>query len=121
MEQDIHPIRVGLCGWGDHNLYPAQTPSREKLSIYAQTFPVVELDSTYHAIPSYDRMEKWAKQTPEGFQFVIKAYRELTGHGRRQAPNPIMERDCRSIFRSNSADERRWKSVDAFISISSLV
>lgn len=29
-------------------------------------------------------MAKWAQQTPEDFQFVIKAYRELTGHGRRK-------------------------------------
>jgi len=75
-------VRIGLCGWGDHDLYPPRTPSAKKLSIYAQHFPVVELDSTYHAIPSAERMEKWGQQTPPGFQFVIKAYRELTGHGR---------------------------------------
>lgn len=84
MKQVVHPIRVGLCGWGDHDLYPAKTPTSEKLSIYAQVFPVVELDSTYHAIPPVERMEKWAQQTPDDFQFVIKAYRELTGHGRRK-------------------------------------
>lgn len=84
MKRVMNPIRVGLCGWGDHDLYPTKTPSKEKLSIYTQNFPVVELDSTYHAIPSIERMEKWAKQTPDSFQFVIKAYRELTGHGRRK-------------------------------------
>lgn len=93
MGQD-HSIRVGLCGWGNHDLYPARTPSVEKLTIYAKHFPVVELDSTYHAIPSAERMEKWGHQTPEGFQFVMKAYRELTGHGRRKG-----------------APKRSWKEI----------
>lgn len=87
-------VRVGLCGWGDHDLYPAGTPSAKKLSIYAQHFPVVELDSTYHAIPSAERMEKWGQQTPAGFQFVVKAYRELTGHGR-----------------GKGAPKRSWKEI----------
>lgn len=88
------PILVGLCGWGDHDLYPAKTPSAEKLTIYAQHFPVVELDSPYHAIPSAERMEKWGLQTPDGFQFVVKAYRELTGHGR-----------------GKGAPKRSWKEI----------
>lgn len=82
VSQIVNPIQVGLCGWGDHDLYPAKTPAKAKLSIYTQHFPVVELDSTYHAIPSAQLMERWVNQTPENFRFVIKAYRELTGHGR---------------------------------------
>lgn len=84
MSQVINPLQVGLCGWGDHDLYPAKTPLKERLSIYAEHFPVVELDSIYHAIPPATRMERWAQQTPPAFRFVIKAYRELTGHGRKQ-------------------------------------
>ncbi|SHF16793.1 Uncharacterized conserved protein YecE, DUF72 family [Seinonella peptonophila] len=78
----MNTIQVGVCGWGDHDLYPKGTASTEKLPIYAQSFPVVELDSIYHAIPAPERMEQWASRTPESFRFVIKAYRELTGHGR---------------------------------------
>jgi uncharacterized protein YecE (DUF72 family) len=78
----MNPIQVGVCGWGDHDLYPPGTPAREKLRIYAGHFPVVEVDSTYHAIAPAERMERWANETPEAFRFVVKAYRELTGHGR---------------------------------------
>ncbi|SEN72172.1 DUF72 domain-containing protein [Lihuaxuella thermophila] len=78
----INPIQVGVCGWGDHDLYPPGTPSRDKLAIYAGHFPVVEVDSTYHAIAPAERMERWALETPDSFRFVVKAYRELTGHGR---------------------------------------
>lgn len=75
-------IQIGLCGWGDHDLYPPGTPSREKLAIYASHFPVVELDSSFYAIPPIDRVKRWVQDTPELFRFVVKAYRELTGHGK---------------------------------------
>lgn len=75
-------ILIGVCGWGDHKIYPPGTSAKEKLSLYAGHFPVVEVDSTYYAIATPDRMERWAKSTPDSFRFVVKAYRELTGHGR---------------------------------------
>lgn len=79
----MNPIQVGVCGWGDHDdLYPPGTSPKEKLGIYAGHFPVVEVDSTYHAIAPRERMERWVQETPEAFRFVVKAYRELTGHGR---------------------------------------
>lgn len=80
-------IYVGVCGWGDHDLYPPGVKAKEKLPLYAQRFSVVELDSTYHAILSPARMQEWVDVTPPDFRFVVKAYRELTGHGRpRHAP-----------------------------------
>jgi len=78
----MNPIQVGVCGWGDHDLYPPGTPAREKLAVYASHFPVVEVDSTFYAIPPVERVERWASETPDSFRFVVKAYRELTGHGR---------------------------------------
>lgn len=73
---------IGVCGWGDHLIYPPGTNARDKLSLYASHFPIVEVDSTFYAIPTQERMEQWVKTTPDSFQFVVKAYRELTGHGR---------------------------------------
>ncbi|RAL27049.1 DUF72 domain-containing protein [Thermoflavimicrobium daqui] len=81
----MNSILVGVCGWGDHDdLYPPGTSSKDKLPIYTGYFPIVELDSTYHAIASSERMEQWVQATPDSFQFVVKSYRELTGHGRKQ-------------------------------------
>lgn len=90
-----NPIQVGVCGWGDHDLYPASTPAREKLAVYAGHFPVVEVDSSYHAIQPPERMARWAEETPGDFRFIVKAYREMTGHGRKAgAP----ERTAKQIF-----------------------
>ncbi|SDX04239.1 Uncharacterized conserved protein YecE, DUF72 family [Marininema mesophilum] len=77
-----NPIQIGLCGWGDHDIYSPKTTSKDKLSSYAGHFPVVEVDSTYYAIPSQERMAQWTADTPANFRFIVKAYRELTGHGR---------------------------------------
>jgi hypothetical protein len=88
-------IRVGVCGWGDHDLYPPKTPSKEKLALYARHFDVVEVDSSYHAIQPPERWERWVQETPSGFRFVVKAYREMTGHGR---PQRAPERTREEVF-----------------------
>ncbi|TQR18391.1 DUF72 domain-containing protein [Psychrobacillus vulpis] len=74
-------IKIGLTGWGDHpELYVSS--AKERLQDYSAHFPIVELDSSFYAIPSKKNIEKWIKETPDNFQFVVKAYQEITGHQR---------------------------------------
>ncbi|WP_281658061.1 DUF72 domain-containing protein [Halobacillus sp. Cin3] len=76
-------INIGLTGWGDHaSLYSEKTRSENKLSEYASHFPVVEVDTAFYAIQPLSRYEKWLKETPDSFSFVIKAFNQLTGHDR---------------------------------------
>lgn len=78
----IFVIKIGLTGWGDHpSLYENMISS--KLESYASHFPVVEVDTAFYAIQSLKNYEKWVRETPEQFQFVIKAYHALTGHDRK--------------------------------------
>jgi len=80
-------IQIGLAGWGDHDdIYPSGTKSGDKLKIYSSRFPIVELDSSFYAIPSPDRMVKWIEQSPETFGFIVKAYQGMTGHTRGKIP-----------------------------------
>lgn len=80
-------IAIGLTGWGDHpDVYSAVTAAKDKLFDYSGHFPVVELDTSFYAIPSVDNVEKWCKDTPESFQFVVKAYQGMTGHLRDELP-----------------------------------
>lgn len=80
-------IYIGVTGWGDHDdLYPPGVKSNEKLSIYSSHFPVVEVDSSFYAVQPIRNYEKWANETPEGFQFVVKAYQGMTGHERGEIP-----------------------------------
>lgn len=76
-------IYIGLAGWGDHDsIYPNGSSQKEKLKEYAGHFPIVEVDSTFYAIPSEQSVQKWIKDTPDKFQFIVKAYQGMTGHGR---------------------------------------
>lgn len=80
-------IYIGVTGWGDHDiLYPDGIKASEKLAVYASHFPVVELDASFYAIQPQRNIEKWIKETPDSFQFVVKAYQGMTGHERGKIP-----------------------------------
>lgn len=76
-------IAIGLGGWGDHDsIYPKSVKSNERLAHYCKHFPIVEIDSTFYAIQSAERMQKWRDETPPQFKFIVKAYQAMTGHQR---------------------------------------
>lgn len=78
-------IRVGTASWTDPTtikslFYPRGTSTAEdRLRFYASQFPVVEVDSTYYALPERATAELWVQRTPAGFAFHVKAYGLLTG------------------------------------------
>ncbi|HKZ20099.1 MAG TPA: DUF72 domain-containing protein [Acidimicrobiia bacterium] len=80
-------IRIGTCSWTDPTLtktddfYPRERmTAEERLSFYADQFPIVEVDSTYYAPPSEKTAGLWVERTPADFIFDIKAFRLLTQH-----------------------------------------
>jgi uncharacterized protein YecE (DUF72 family) len=80
-------VRIGTAGWTDPTLtaagvwYPddARTPEA-RLRHYAGRFNLVEVDGTYHALPTRRVAALWAERTPEGFLFDVRAHAALTGH-----------------------------------------
>jgi uncharacterized protein YecE (DUF72 family) len=80
-------VLVGTASWTEKTLlearafYPpaANTPEK-RLRYYARHFPVVEVDSTYYALPTAARAQAWVERTPPDFVFGVKAYAALTGH-----------------------------------------
>jgi Protein of unknown function DUF72 len=97
----IGNIYCGTCGWTDRTLiesggfYAADIRSPEALlRYYARVFPIVEVDSTYYALPSEQNARLWAERTPPGFVFNIKAFGLLTQHpiDPRRLPDVIRER-----------------------------
>ena len=77
-------IYIGLTGWGDHEaIYPNGIKSKDKLAAYSSHFLVVEVDTSFYAIPPVRNAEKWSRDTPEGFRFVVKAYQGMTTHQRK--------------------------------------
>ena len=87
--------RVGICAWADPALietgtfYPRKSMSAEaRLRHYASVFDVVEVNSSYYAIPDVRNSQRWVERTPEGFIFHVKAYSLMTGHNPRAETVP---------------------------------
>lgn len=76
-------IQIGLTGWGGHqDLYQTPWANRNKLQVYSSHFPIVEVDSSFHAMQPVKNYEKWTRETPPEFSFIIKAFQGMTGHTR---------------------------------------
>jgi uncharacterized protein YecE (DUF72 family) len=80
-------ILVGTASWTDPSLvksgrfYPPHVKTPEaRLRFYADHFSVVEVDSTYYALPTSRNSELWVTRTPVDFVFDIKVFRLLTQH-----------------------------------------
>jgi uncharacterized protein YecE (DUF72 family) len=93
-------IFVGTASWTDPTMtaagvfYPNGADSaEERLQYYAATFPVVEVDATYYALPAERTSQLWVDRTPPDFTFDIKAHALMTGQGTetRRLPKSIRE------------------------------
>lgn len=79
-------IRIGTASWTDPTMtapgvfYPrGADTAEERLAYYAGTFPIVEVDATYYALPSAKVAEAWVARTPPDFTFDVKAHALMTG------------------------------------------
>ena len=87
-------IRVGTALWTDKTLiesgwYPPEANNAEKrLRYYTRQFPLVEVDSSYYALPAEQTAAAWAHRSPKGFTFNIKAFSLFTQHPTRVAALP---------------------------------
>jgi uncharacterized protein YecE (DUF72 family) len=115
MLRSMGEIRVGTASWIDRTLlasgwYPpeADTPDK-RLRYYAHQFPLVEVDTTYYALPAEQTAAAWAERTPDGFTFNIKAFSLFTHHPTRVAALP---KDLRESAGKSGRDRVYLKDVD---------
>jgi uncharacterized protein YecE (DUF72 family) len=95
-------ILIGTASWADKSLvdsrlfYPKEARSAEaRLRYYATRFPLVEVDSSYYAMPAPQVAQLWAERTPEAFVFDVKAFRVFTQH---QTPVQVLPPDIRDAL-----------------------
>ena len=62
---EIPPI-IGCCGW-------AEAQPR-----YVQTFPAIELQTTFYQPPTNAVAERWKQIAPPGFRYCMKAWQLIT-------------------------------------------
>jgi uncharacterized protein YecE (DUF72 family) len=77
-------IRVGTSSWADPGFvaewYPQGMPARDRLAWYAERFDLVEVNSSFYAVPEVSTVMRWAQVTPDGFTFDYKLHKLLSRH-----------------------------------------
>ena len=88
-------IRIGTQGWNYTGwvgaFYPSGTRPPDFLGLYARAFDVVEVDSTFYAVPAPKTVRGWAERTPEGFTFALKMPQEITHERRLQDAGDVVQ------------------------------
>lgn len=109
-------VVIGTCSWTDPSLikskafYPKGANSAEtRLRYYASQFPVVEVDSSYFAMPSPSNSMLWAERTPHDFMFTVKAFRIFTGH---QTPPDAFPGDIKSVLPPLTGRKKNYYYAD---------
>ncbi len=77
-------ILVGTASWSDPGFverwYPPKLPAADRLPWYAQSFEMVEVNSSFYAVPERRMVERWVRATPDDFTFDVKLHRLLSRH-----------------------------------------
>jgi uncharacterized protein YecE (DUF72 family) len=123
----VSNIYYGTASWTDKTLiesgrfYPKDVDKpAERLGFYADRFPLVEVDSTYYALPSERNAALWIERTPMHFVFNIKAFALLTHHsvGPRGLPASIREQlsgEKKRFYRKDLPPEELARVEDMFV------
>ncbi len=73
--------RVGCSSWTSEawwgKVYPEGLPDADRLSWYARFWDAVEVDSSYYRDPGAYLFRRWARVTPDRFEFTVKFPRQL--------------------------------------------
>ena len=109
-------VLVGTASWTDPTLtesdvfYPrdVRTPE-QRLRFYAAHFPMVEVDSTYYALPTEQMAHAWATRTPPHFTFDVKAHALMTGQPSEPSRLP---KDLRDALPAALREKKRLYPAD---------
>jgi uncharacterized protein YecE (DUF72 family) len=112
-------ILVGTASWTDKTLIacgrfypPACRTAEQRLRFYAQEFLLVEVDSSFYAMPLPQTAQLWAERTPPGFVFNVKAFRLLTGH---QTSPDVLHKDIQLALGPGAPKTLYYKDTPAEI------
>jgi uncharacterized protein YecE (DUF72 family) len=77
-----HPIHIGVGGWTyapwRGTFYPPDLKQAEELAFASRALTAIEVNGTYYRTQKPETFAKWAKETPDGFTFTLKAPRYVT-------------------------------------------
>jgi uncharacterized protein YecE (DUF72 family) len=77
-------VYTGTASWTDPGFvadwYPKGLRPADRLRWYADHFSLVEINSSFYAVPRIENVENWRRQTPDSFLFNVKAHKLLSRH-----------------------------------------
>ena len=80
--RDSKSLYAGASGYSfkewKGSFYPKAMKPQDMLAWYAERLPTVEINNTFYQMPKAPVLDSWAKATPNGFRFAIKASRRIT-------------------------------------------
>jgi len=83
---------VGTAGWSiPRAAQPRFPPGSSHLARYAQVFPAVEINSTFHRPHRVSTFERWAASVPRSFRFSVKLPRAITHEQRLAGSAPAVD------------------------------
>jgi len=79
-------LYVGTSGYSyaawKGKFYPNNLPIKQFLGHYSEQFRAVEINSTFHGLPTAAVVKGWASNVPADFKFALKAPQQIT-HSKR--------------------------------------
>lgn len=85
-------VFVGTCAWSFDDwrnvFYPHDLPRNRWLEFYARHFHAVEMDSSFHHMPSDQVAGHWSEMAGDGFRFCPKLPKTLSHEKRLENPAP---------------------------------
>lgn len=100
-------VLVGTASWTDPGFvakwYPRTLRAADRLAWYSEHFNLVELNSSFYAVPARAQVKKWCEQTPDRFVFDVKLHRLLSRHS---AGPETLPPDLRKLARVESGKVR---------------
>jgi len=84
VEHIVSKILIGTSSWTDpgfvQDWYPRRLAASQRLRWYAEHFSLVEVNSTFYAIPPQRMVARWCEETPSNFVFDVKLPKVLSRH-----------------------------------------
>lgn len=75
-------IRIGMSGWTyapwRGSFYPRTCSQKRELEYASRQVNSIEVNGTFYSLQRPSSFQRWAEETPEGFQFSVKGGRYVT-------------------------------------------
>ncbi len=75
-------LRIGISGWTYPDwrglFYPPKLPIKQELNFASRVFNSIEVNGTFYSLQKPHTFMRWYEETPDGFQFAVKAPQYIT-------------------------------------------